>query len=65
MALALLPNEPWDHSLWPEMCGEYGVDPAEGFDFPAFLAFKADAEHLAENAVRTHACRTVQYTHHV
>jgi len=58
LALALLPNEPWDHSLWPEMCGEYGVDPAEGFDFPAFLAFKADAEHLAENAVRTHACRT-------
>jgi hypothetical protein len=49
LAAALLPDEPWDHSLWPEMCGEYGVDPALGFDFPAFLAFKADAAHLMES----------------
>ena len=34
----------------PEMCGEYGVDPVSGFDFAAFLAFKADAEHLVAHA---------------
>eukprot|EP01043_Picozoa_sp_COSAG02_P008763 COSAG02_NODE_286_length_25649_cov_13.411272_16_plen_479_part_00 len=53
LAAALLPDEPWDHSLWPEMCGEYGVDPALGFDFPAFLAFKADAAHLMESVSET------------
>lgn len=55
LAMALLPNEPWDQSLWPEMCGEYGVDPVLGFDFPAFLAFKADAEHLSETAAKAAA----------
>jgi len=35
------------------MCGEYGVDPVCGFDFAAFLAFKADAEHLVAHAEKT------------
>ena len=35
------------------MCGEYGVDPVSGFDFAAFLAFKADAEHLVAHAEKT------------
>jgi Ca2+-binding EF-hand superfamily protein len=44
LAAALLPDAPWDDALWPPMCAEYGCSPAEGFDYPAFLAFKADAE---------------------
>ena len=60
LAAALLPGEPWDDSLWPEMCGEYGVDPALGFDFAAFLAFKADAEHLMET-VSGFLCATADH----
>jgi hypothetical protein len=43
-AAVLLPGQPWDEALWPPMCAQYGCAADEGFDFAAFLAFKADAD---------------------
>ena len=39
-AAEVCPTEPWDDSLWPESCAEFGVDPRRGFDPPAFSAFQ-------------------------
>jgi hypothetical protein len=49
VAVALLPNEPWDDALWPVMCADCGVDPEEGFgpaefaEFAEFLLMKPAA----------------------
>eukprot|EP01048_Picozoa_sp_COSAG05_P009528 COSAG05_NODE_790_length_7320_cov_14.861654_3_plen_203_part_00 len=67
LAAALLPGEPWDDALWPSMCAEYGVTAELGFDYPAFVAFKTDAEvrtNKGENRLLNSAWIKFRFQHH-
>jgi hypothetical protein len=57
-AAAAFPHEQWDDTLWPEMCADYGADPARGLDVAQWERFWADASlPEVESPAEVRACR--------